>query len=221
LISVLQSGDNSDRVSQIRILPANEVAIGEWLEMANLADNQTANLASLRRSDRRWNIDVLDGPNMLHLGKRDRRLFGSLDSIGALQKLVVDFGESLGVQVRVFASDVEGDLLKHVYDTAGTTDGYLVDPGGLATVSQGWPHALIESRKPVVEVCFYNMVANSEDSMFGRTSIGRVMGLRQYSYVAALLGLVLALDDETFLHPEGSASETVRKDGTPYSFKLA
>jgi 3-dehydroquinate dehydratase-2 len=163
----------------------------------------------------------MDGPNMRHLGKRDRRLFGSIESIDSLQKLVIDFGNELGVQVRTFASDFEGDLLKYVYDTADTTNGYIVDPGGLTTISQGWPHALIESRKPVIEVCFYNMVANGEDSTFGRTVIGRVMGLREYSYVTALLGLVLALDDESFLHPEGRPSETVRRDGTPYSFKLA
>jgi len=42
------------------------------------------------------------------------------------------------------------------------------------------------------------------------------MGLRQYSYVAAIIGIVLALDDNTFLG--NGDGETVRKDGTPHSF---
>jgi hypothetical protein len=38
----------------------------------------------------------------------------------------------------------------------------------------------------------------------------------------ALLGLVLSLDDDSFLlHPEASDSDTVRKDGKPYSLSLA
>lgn len=168
-----------------------------------------------------WKIEIMFGPNMRHLGKRDKRLFGEIGSIEDLKRQVTAFGESLGVVVSTYVSDFEGELLARVYDTAASTDGYIVDPGGLATISQGWPHALLESRKPVVEVSFYNMLANNELSTFGGTAIGRVMGLREFSYIAALLGLVLSLDDESFLHPEAASSETVRKDGKPYSFRLA
>jgi len=174
----------------------------------------------LRHSDRRWRIEIIAGPNMKHLGKRDRRLFGAIESFAVLQSLLEGFGAALGVDVGVFVSDFEGEILEHVHRTAATADAYIVDPGGLATVSQGWPHALLETRKPVVEVTFYNPVANGEASVFTRTAIGRVMGLREHSYTAALLALVLSLDDRTFLHPEGPESETKRKDGTPYAFKL-
>jgi 3-dehydroquinate dehydratase-2 len=165
-------------------------------------------------------IEVIAGPNMKHLGKRDRRLFGGIESFEALQRLVTDFGTALGVEVRTFVSDFEGEILERVHVSAAATDGYIVDPGGLATVSQGWPHALLETRKPVVEVTFYNAVANDEHSVFTRSAIGRVMGLRQHSYTAALLALVLSLDDETFLRPDGPETETRRRDGTPYAFKL-
>lgn len=178
------------------------------------------NLAGLRRTDRRWVIDVIDGPNMRHLGKRDRRLFGTIGSIEELQALVMGFGTALGVEMRVFASDHEGAILEYIHTSSRTADGYIVDPGGLATVSQGWPHALLETRKPAVEVAFYNTVANQEASVFTKTAIGQVIGLREYSYIAALLALVLSLDDETFPHPDAQASEATRKDGTPYSFRL-
>ncbi len=177
--------------------------------------------ASWRKDTQPWRIEVMLGPNMRHLGKRDKRLFGNIESVDALQRLVTDFGRTLGVVVQTFVSDFEGELLEHVYKTAAEVDAYIVDPGGLATISQGWPHALIETRKPVVEVCFYNMLSNNEVSMFGGTSLGRVMGLRQHSCTAALLGLVLALDDKSFLHPGAPASDTVRADGKPYTFRLA
>ena len=177
-------------------------------------------LSKLRQSDRRWRIEVIAGPNMKHLGRRDRRLFGEIASFEALQANIETFAAALGVEVRVFVSDFEGEILERVHRSAATTDAYIVDPGGLATVSQGWPHALLETRKPVVEVTFYNPVANGEASVFTKTAIGRVMGLREHSYTAALLALVLSLDDRTFLHPDGPESETKRKDGTPYSFRL-
>lgn len=179
-----------------------------------------AGVPNLRRTDRRWVVEVIAGPNMKHLGRRDRRLFGDIESFGALERLVTDFGTALGAEVRVFASDFEGEILERVHASAATAHGYIVDPGGLATVSQGWPHALLETRKPVVEVTFYNPVANQEVSVFTKTAIGRVMGLREHSYTAALLALVLSLDDRTFLHPDGPESETKRPDGTPYAFKL-
>jgi 3-dehydroquinate dehydratase II len=179
------------------------------------------NLSKLRKTDRRWVIEVIAGPNMKHLGKRDRRLFGGIESFAALDRLVTDFGAALGVEVRTFVSDFEGEILERVHASAARTDGYIVDPGGLATVSQGWPHALLETRKPVVEVCFYNPVVSNEHSVFTKTAIGNVTGLREHSYTAALLALVLSLDDETFLDPDGPDSETKRAGGTPYSFKLA
>ncbi len=183
--------------------------------------NAGAGPASWRKDSHPWQIEVMLGPNMRHLGKRDKRLFGGIESVEALQKVIVGFGRTLGVVVSTFVSDFEGELLAHVYESAASTDAYVVDPGGLATISQGWPHALIETRKPVVEVCFYNMLANNEVSTFGGTTIGRVMGLREHAYVAALLGLVLSLDDKSFLHPGAPASDTARADGKPYSFRLA
>lgn len=172
---------------------------------------------SLRQGAHRWIIDLIDGPNMRHLGKRDRRLFGTIGSIGELQDLVVDFGLALGVDVRPFASDFEGELLEHIHASASTADGYLIDAGGLTTVSEAMRHALQETRKPVVEVCFYNLAANNEVSVFTPTAIASAGGFRQYSYLAGLLGLVLSLDDESFLHPDAPASPTVRREGVPYT----
>lgn len=175
---------------------------------------------ALRQSDRRWIIEVIAGPNMKHLGRRDHRLFGDIASFAALQEKIESFAAALGIEVRVFVSDYEGEILERVHQSSAAADAYIVDPGGLATVSQGWPHALLETHKPVVEVTFYNPVANGEASVFTKTAIGRVMGLREHSYTAALLALVLSLDDRSFLHPDGPESETRRKDGTPYSFRL-
>jgi len=178
----------------------------------------SAQPVQLRRGTRRWVVELIDGPNMRHLGKRDPRLFGTIQSIEALQALVVNFGLVLGVDVRPFVSDYEGELLEHIHSTATTADAYLIDAGGLTTVSEAMRHALQETRKPVVEVGFYNLLANDEVSVFTPTAIASSTGFRQYSYLGGLLGLVLSLDDESFLHPDAAESLTARRGGTPYTF---
>lgn len=180
---------------------------------------ESKTISAFRHNDTRWKIKVLAGPNMAHLGKRDPRLFGSIESFDALAALLRRFADSMGVEIDIFVSDYEGELLEYVHANAAGADGFIVDPGGLTTVSEGWRHALQETHKPVVEVSFYNLIANNEVSVFTPTVIGRAMGLRQYSYVAALLGLTLSLDDESFLNPGAPESATVRRGGQPYAFK--
>jgi len=171
-------------------------------------------LAALRKGQEAWRIEVLLGPNMKHLGKRDPRLFGAASYEDVVAE-VERFAAALGVTASVFASDYEGELLQRVHAKAATADGYLVEPGGAATTAQGWTHALAETKKPVVEVNFYNLTARGEISLFTPSAIGRSMGLRQHSLVAALIGLVLSLDDTTFLNPR-EQSPISRSGGAPY-----
>lgn len=71
------------------------------------------------------------------------------------------------------------------------------------------PFALFDTGKPVIEVHFANIKASAStprgpvygprESTFTPFVTGQFMGMREYSYAGALLSLVLALDDETFL----------------------
>ena len=171
---------------------------------------------AVRTGTTRHRLRLIDGPNMSNLGRRDPRLFGTIASIDALHDMVRDHAERLGVELECFVSNHEGAILEHLHAHAHDTDAWLVNPAGLTTTSEGFRHALQETRKPAIEVHFHNPAANGQVSVFSPSVLGMVSGLRQYSYIAALTGLVLALDDETFLgRGEG---ETVRRDGQPYTF---
>lgn len=184
-----------------------------------MTDFENKNLTNARQSNDRWQIYVLDGPNMPNLGRRDPKIFGKIESIAALQKLVQEFGNSLGVDIHTFASNSEGALLEKVHETAQSAHGYIVNPGGLTSVSEGWRHALQETKKPVVEVHFHNLFAHGEVSLFSSSAIASVTGFREHSYVAAVLGLVLSLDDRNFLNPHAEDNGINRTTGTPYSYK--
>lgn len=163
---------------------------------------------SLRPSTaRRWRIAVIDGPNMPNLGRRDQAIYGPIRSLEDLQEIVRGFADELGVTVRQFASNHEGEILDFIHETAAEVDGYLINPAGLTTYGEATRHALADTTRPVVEVHFANLsrhlaaVAPGEQrqSRFTHTATGLVMGLRQFSYLGALLALALALDDSSFL----------------------
>jgi len=163
----------------------------------------------------RWRIGVVNGPNMPNLGHRDPKIYGPIDSLAALEKLVEEHAALLGVEVTQFASNAEGEILDFIHHSAPDLDGYLINPAGLTTYGEATRHALADSRRPYVEVHFSNTARHFDavaaggqrlESRFTFTAAGLVMGLRQYSYLGAMLGLTLALDDQNFLAPKADPS---------------
>ena len=93
------------------------------------------------------------------------------------------------------------------------TDAYIINPAGLTEGGVATKHALTETGKPYVEVHFANIVAPPTaprglpigpwQSTFSASATGVMMGMREYSYSAAILSLAMALDDQNFLGAEG------------------
>ena len=163
----------------------------------------------LRASDREHRIAVIDGPNMSNLGARSKRVYGAIASLDDLQSFCRDFGAAIGVEVSTFASNFEGAILEFIHASAETTDGYVINPAGLTVPGVATKHALTETGKPFIEVHFANVVAPPTAprglpvgpwlSTFSPHATGVMMGMREYSYAAAILSLAMALDDESFL----------------------
>jgi len=171
--------------------------------------NESHEFTITRASDRAHKIALIDGPNMSNLGGRSKKIYGTIRSLDDLKAFVVDLGKRLGVEVEAFSSNHQGAILEFIHESAERVDGYIINPAGLTTVGEAVRHALEETERPVIEVHFANisavsgtsrgLVGGTLKSTFTHTATGLAMGLRQYSYSAALLGLVQALDDPTFL----------------------
>jgi 3-dehydroquinate dehydratase-2 len=162
-----------------------------------------------RRGNRAHRIAVIDGPNMSSLGARSKKVYGPIASLDDLKRYVAGFGTELGVEVENFSSNHEGDILEFIHESASRVDGYIINPAGLTTIGEGVRHALEDTERPVIEVHFSNISAGagaarglgggSINSSFTHTATGLCMGMRHYSYAAALVALTLALDDDSFL----------------------
>ncbi|QEC50852.1 3-dehydroquinate dehydratase [Baekduia soli] len=148
---------------------------------------------------------------MPSLGARDKVLYGPIRSIGDLHDLVRSFAAELGVEIECMASNHEGEILDFIHARGAGVDGFLINPAGLTTYGEATRHALSDTAKPFVEVHFSNLARHLEavsgtrplESRFSKSARGMVMGMRQYSYLGALLALTLSLDDETFLGGDG------------------
>lgn len=60
------------------------------------------NFTITRSSNRKHLIAVIDGPNMSSLGKRSKKVYGNIQSLDELKECVRNFGEQLGVEVKIF-----------------------------------------------------------------------------------------------------------------------
>lgn len=169
----------------------------------------TPAIEGLRTGGKRYEIAVIDGPNVSNLARRNQRMYGPQVSAEGLGLFVQEWGDRLGVSIERFMSNHEGDILEFIHGSGDRVDGYIVNPAGLTTTSDMVPFALYDTGKPVIEVHFANIKASAStprgpvygprESTFTPYVAGQFMGMREYSYAGALLSLVLALDDETFL----------------------
>ena len=155
---------------------------------------------TLRSSDTRWRILLLDGPNMSNLGPggRDPRTYGPVTSLQALQHATQAFAAGMGCELRAFQSNFEGALVGWIYETAATTDAYVINPA--ASTRRGVPimQAFRDAGRPCIEMHFANVAALGwlQGAAISKQMSGVVMGMRHYSYIATIFGLVCALDDE-------------------------
>jgi len=164
----------------------------------------------------RWCVAVINGPNMPNLGQRDRQIYGTIHSLADLEDVVTRAAEVLGLDVVQYSSNHEGDILAFIHSSASQVDAYVINPAGLTTYGEATRHALVDSQRPYIEVHFANTMRHFDavsaggqrlESRFTYTATGLVMGLRQYSYLGAMLALSLALDDDSFLGTGANSDE--------------
>lgn len=150
-----------------------------------------------------WKIGVIDGPNMSNIAARDTSVYGGVSSIDGLQEYVRECAESLNVEVIQFVSNYEGAIVEFIHEQGPKVDAFLINPAGLTFYGEPTRWALVDSGKPFVEVHFRNIeqilsrvpYGRDSESRFSTSAKGVVHGFQQYSYLAALVGLISVLDD--------------------------
>ncbi|HSA62769.1 MAG TPA: type II 3-dehydroquinate dehydratase [Nitrospiraceae bacterium] len=134
---------------------------------------------------------VLHGPNLNLLGSREESIYGkaTLDAIDAsLSKL----GETLGVELDIRQSNLEGELVTWIQEARSGYQGIIINPAAYTHTSVAIRDALAAVNLPTIEVHLSNIHRREEfrrHSYVSGVALGQISGFGPTGYLLALRGL--------------------------------
>ncbi|HMS73529.1 MAG TPA: type II 3-dehydroquinate dehydratase [Baekduia sp.] len=141
-------------------------------------------------------VEVLHGVNLDMLGKRPAEHYGSLTFDQLEQKIEAD-ARSLGLVVRFFQSNHEGEFVEHLHSLDGLADAVILNPGAWTHYSWAIRDALEICGLPAVEVHLSDITAREEfrkHSVVSDLCLQTVKGRGPDGYRDALETLAKELD---------------------------
>jgi 3-dehydroquinate dehydratase II len=136
-------------------------------------------------------ILLLHGPNLNLLGQRDTALYGAL-TLSELEQAVRAHAASLGVEVKSFQSNVEGELINALHDAPSSCQGVVFNPGGYSHTSVALRDAVDAISIPTVEVHLSNIHAREsfrKKSLTAEAAVACISGIGLEGYFAAVKAL--------------------------------
>ena len=131
---------------------------------------------------------VLNGPNLNMLGIREPNIYGK-ESYPQLVKLVEDTCRQLGVEVEVYQSNHEGDLVDKIQAAYGAKDAIVINPAAYTHTSVAILDALKAVAIPAVEVHISDVDSREpfrQISYAGMACVKTYKGLGFQGYVEAV-----------------------------------
>ncbi|HMB81591.1 MAG TPA: type II 3-dehydroquinate dehydratase, partial [Vicinamibacterales bacterium] len=94
---------------------------------------------------------VLNGANLIVLGRRDPELYGGL-SLNELESRIYEWAHALDITARCRQTNAEGEFIEWIHDSYDNVDGVILNPGAWSHYSYAIRDALELLEVPVVEV---------------------------------------------------------------------
>ena len=141
-------------------------------------------------------ILLLHGPNLNLLGEREPEVYGKM-TLAEVDQKAVEAGKSLGLEVRSYQSNVEGELINAIQDARGWAAGIIFNPAGYTHTSVALRDAVAGSGLPVIEVHLSNVYAREpfrQKSLIAPVCAGSIAGFGWQSYLLGLHALAGILD---------------------------
>jgi 3-dehydroquinate dehydratase-2 len=104
---------------------------------------------------------VINGPHLDRLGTREPEIYGST-TLAELERDLTEFAARLSIEVSVFQSNLEGEVLEAVTGAEATFDGIVLNPGALTHYSRTLGDAVAAISTPVVEVHISNILEREQ-----------------------------------------------------------
>ncbi len=141
-------------------------------------------------------IQIVNGPNLNLLGKREPGIYGSSSFEDYLPKLRARYP---GVEIDYFQSNVEGELIDKIQEVGFTADGIVLNAGAYTHTSVALHDCIRAITAPVIEVHISNVHRREEfrhHSFISAACRGIVCGFGLDSYRLAVEAIIGAAENE-------------------------
>ncbi len=135
---------------------------------------------------------LIHGPNLNLTGKRETEIYGkkTLDDINSIIK---DWADKNKVNVDIFQSNFEGEIIDKIHSARGNTDFIIINPGAFTHYSLAIRDAISGVGIPTIEVHLSNIYAREsfrKKSVIAPVCKGQISGFGPKSYILALESLL-------------------------------
>jgi len=134
-------------------------------------------------------IEVMHGVNLSELGRRDRDHYGDF-TFTQLETRIAEFGRELGLELRFFHTNHEGEFVEHLHRLEGLADGIVLNPGAWTHYSYAIHDAIELCGLPAIELHISDVESREEwrrVSVIADVCFGRVAGQGVEGYREALV----------------------------------
>jgi 3-dehydroquinate dehydratase-2 len=131
-------------------------------------------------------IQVINGPNLNLLGKREPSVYGSQTFDAYFEELKARFPQ---IELSYYQSNVEGDLVSKLQETGFDADGIILNAGAYTHTSIAIADAIRSISSPVIEVHISNVFkreAFRHHSYLSEVCKGCIVGFGLDSYRLAV-----------------------------------
>jgi 3-dehydroquinate dehydratase-2 len=131
-------------------------------------------------------IQVINGPNLNLLGKREPTVYGNKSFEDFFAELKTRFPE---IELHYYQSNVEGELINKIHEVGFSFDGIVLNAGAYTHTSVAIHDAIGGIKTPTIEVHISNVYAREEfrhKSLITSKCIGMLTGLGMEGYALAI-----------------------------------
>ena len=136
-------------------------------------------------------IQIINGPNLNLLGKREPGIYGSKSFEEYFTELTAKYDGI--VELSYYQSNVEGELINKLHEVGFSWDGIVINMGAYTHTSVAIADAIAGIKTPVIEVHISNIYAREEFrhiSLSGRNCKGVLTGFGMDGYRLAIENLL-------------------------------
>lgn len=134
-------------------------------------------------------IQIINGPNINLLGKREPGIYGARSFEDYWVELKGCYPE---VEIEYYQSNVEGEMINKIHEVGFSFDGIILNAGAYTHTSIALQDAIRAVKTPVIEVHISNVHQREEfrhKSMISCACVGVICGFGLDSYRLALEAL--------------------------------